>query len=286
MNTTSNKHEKLGEGMAYYTNPKIANEIELPISKTPIRFGVKRRNGLSSNSWRVWVEKSDDIYIICRDNMKELKISLHKSGKQHIAFSSDSDQRMEDGSRFWNQWWEPPFDKVSMVVPTFHLLFPSWGLGLTEAIRQQNPKVWDNNQILLDAAESPKATIVSFILTDDSEIHFNTIKQMPSLALGTLDASAGKKLWVLASHVPEGNMKELAAVSIDEVTKLGESKALEEMPDGHIFGLAVSGPTDNGGTYFMPFPARIHRESDELLKVTLIDTDKCHTNLGSNSIFC
>ena len=286
MNAASKTDEKLGEGMAYYTNPKIAQKIELPIRKSPIRFAVMRRNGLSSNSWRVWVEKSDDIYIKCRDHMKELKISLHQSGKQHIAFSSNSDHRMENESRFWDQWWEPPFDKASMVVPTFHLLFPRWGLGLTEAIRQQNPKVWDNNQILLDAAESPKATIVSFILTDDSEIQFMANKGTPSLVLGTLRASPGRKLWVLAAHLPEGNMKEIAAVSIDEVTKLGELKALEEMPDGHILGTAVSGPTDNGGTYFMPFPARIQRESDGSLKVTLIDTDKCHTNLGPNSTFC
>ena len=36
-----------------------------------------------------------------------LKISLHKSGKQHIAFTSESKHQTTAGNRFWDQWWEP-----------------------------------------------------------------------------------------------------------------------------------------------------------------------------------
>jgi hypothetical protein len=42
-----------------------------------LRFAVGDSVGLSSNSWRVWAKRDDDVYIVCRDNYKELKVSLH-----------------------------------------------------------------------------------------------------------------------------------------------------------------------------------------------------------------
>ena len=68
-------------GMAYYKNLNIAHDLTLPLRASSIRFGVLRRNGLSSNAWRCWSEKAGDIYITCRDHMNELKISLHQSGR-------------------------------------------------------------------------------------------------------------------------------------------------------------------------------------------------------------
>ena len=49
-----------------------------------------RSNSLSSNAWHVWVDKHGNEYITSRDDSQGLKISLHKSGKQHIAFTSES----------------------------------------------------------------------------------------------------------------------------------------------------------------------------------------------------
>ena len=84
------------EGIPVYTNLKNMRDVTLPLRESPIRFGVLRRNGLSSNAWGVWSENSGDIYVACRDNMKELKISLHQSGKQHIAFTSESGLEMTE----------------------------------------------------------------------------------------------------------------------------------------------------------------------------------------------
>ena len=53
----------------------------LPFTESPIRFAVTKKNGLASNVWGVRVEGTGDAYIYCRDMMKELKISLHQSGK-------------------------------------------------------------------------------------------------------------------------------------------------------------------------------------------------------------
>jgi hypothetical protein len=53
----------------------------LPIKDKPARITVGDPNGLTSNSWRVRVEQKSELYIACRDNFKEIKVSLHASGR-------------------------------------------------------------------------------------------------------------------------------------------------------------------------------------------------------------
>ena len=69
------------------------NGLELPLRTYPIRFAVKRRGGFTSNSWGVRVERKGDAYIYCRDSMKDQKVSLHASGKQHISFNENAASR-------------------------------------------------------------------------------------------------------------------------------------------------------------------------------------------------
>ena len=258
MSAVPTTSQELSGGMAYYTNLRIMRDVTLPIRESPVRFGVLARNGLSSNSWGVWSTKSGDIYVACRDNMKELKISLHRSGKQHIAFTFESDIEMTEGSRFWDQWWEPQFHNDTEAIPSFNLLFPSWGLSLNRAMRDANPKVWDKNQILVEAAESPEATVVSFVVTDDDlEMRFNTVGESRSFPLAILPARAGKKLWVIAQQGPEGNMKELAGHGIGSID-VGLAEKLKGFSSGHVLGMCVTGLTKDGGAYMLPFPVQTH----------------------------
>ena len=108
MNKVPTTIEEIPDGMAYYKNLKLGEDLELPIRESPVRFSIMRKNGLSSNAWRIWVDNRGNAYIKSRDHMQELKISLHNSGKQHIAFTPESGLEMTEGNRFWDQWWEPP----------------------------------------------------------------------------------------------------------------------------------------------------------------------------------
>jgi hypothetical protein len=58
-----------------------------PIRRGPIRFAVGHPDGLTSNSWRVWTSPAGDVYISCRDNFKEAKVSLHASGRWRMGFT-------------------------------------------------------------------------------------------------------------------------------------------------------------------------------------------------------
>ena len=94
-------------GLQYHINPKAGAGLGLPLTTNPINFSAMRENGLSANAWGVRVKKPGAIYIYCRDHMKELKISLHKSGMQFVAFTNQSDIKMTGKSRLWHRWREP-----------------------------------------------------------------------------------------------------------------------------------------------------------------------------------
>ena len=249
----------MSETMAYHKNLTLGYDVTLPIGNSPVRFGVLGKNGLSSNAWGVYVEQYGDIYLVCRDHMKETKVSFHQSGKQHFGFTSESGLETADGGRFWDEWWEPQFHNGSKIVPSYSLLFPSWALGITQEMRDANPKVWNKNQVFVEAAESPEATIVSLVITDlDAEFKFKTDGELQSFPLAVLPVKADKKLWVIARQGPEGNMKELAKRGIGGINA-DMVRKLEDLPDGHVLGMAVTGRSGETGRYMLVFLAQMHR---------------------------
>ena len=72
-----------------FPNQLIAMGV-LPINDTPARFAIGPPDGLTSNSWRIWSTKHGDVYISCRDNFTEAKVSLHTSGRWRMGFTSQA----------------------------------------------------------------------------------------------------------------------------------------------------------------------------------------------------
>ncbi len=144
---------------------QTSRNLTLPCRQSPIRFAVQQRNGLTSNAWGVRVENTGDAYIYCRDSLKGQKISLHKSGKQHISFDESLSSKMNMTSRFMNQWREPHYEKEA--VATLKLLFPpAWSIGLSEEQRAKAKSVWAKNDILIHGHDE-LMTVVSFVIVDN-----------------------------------------------------------------------------------------------------------------------
>jgi hypothetical protein len=241
-------------GMAYYTNSKSGEDIALPYRQAPIRFGAMRKNGLSSNSWRVWVGGDGSAYIVCRDHMQGLKVSLHSSGQQKITLESPPGAVLPGGTLDWGRWKEPPFYNAPKVVPTFYLLFPTWALGLTQEMRDASAASWDGNHVFIEAAESPKATVVSFVITDDDlSMTFNGGGENPSFPLGLLAVRLGKKLWVVAHNVSEEPIVRLANNLLEHIdTTMG--KQLHDEHSGQTLGISATGLSEGGGRYLIAAP--------------------------------
>ena len=145
----------------------LRSDREFPLREGPIRFAVMMKDGSTSNGWRAWVGKEGDAYICCRDNINDLKVSLHKSGRQHIAHTRQSGKETASEERYWNTWREPPVK--GKVIPSFKLMFPPWGVRLSERDRNKTSttrRKWGDNQVLIEQDERLMVA-VDFILRDE-----------------------------------------------------------------------------------------------------------------------
>ncbi len=237
------------ENITYYTNPTIGKLLQLPLRGSPVRFAVINKNGQSSNSWRVWVGRHGDVYIASRDHMRnQLKISLHSSGQQQTAFTVESSLEVTEGNRFFNRWKKP------QMAPSFSLLFPSWALGLTKEVREANSGIWNGNEIFIEGADSPKATVVSFIFADEQVACVRG--NIPTLQVAALATQPGKNLLVVAHEVPDEPIARLSATTMTEIdTNWGER--LHETHSGQTLGITVKGILEDGGGYLMALPLKV-----------------------------
>src|ERR1700758_5539999 len=121
----------------------------LPIKDEPVRFAVGAPDGITSNSRKVWAKQSG-VYIACRDNFTETKVSLHTSNDPHLpgrwrmGFTKESLQkiahlRAQEENRAWEVWDEPAPSLPSGTVAAFRLVFPpqNW-LYARNCERQRN----------------------------------------------------------------------------------------------------------------------------------------------------
>lgn len=193
--------------------PLIPNAIAtkeglVPIATGPVRFAVGPPDGLTSNSWRLWVGKKGDIYLKCRDNFREAKVSLHVSGRWRFAYTSEAIER--DGSlivpgenRAWDVWDEPP-PTLPSTIAAFKLLFPISELAVQPAQRRR--KEW-RDVIHIEPASSPKMTVVTLFITDE-QIELKHESE-PSFCLASLPIGNGRRAQLVAHVDAEGNLIEV-----------------------------------------------------------------------------
>jgi hypothetical protein len=151
----------------------FSSNLNLPIRKGAVRFAVGPPDGITSNSWKCWVGKNGDVYIICRDNLKDAKVSLHASGRWRMAFEERARTKYPgliaaDRNRAWQVWAEPPAQLPETVI-AFRLFFLTAELGVSPA--QRSSKEW-NKVIFIEAAAvgSGKMVVASLFVTVGEKI--------------------------------------------------------------------------------------------------------------------
>ena len=93
-------------------NPNAVIETELPLGGDSLNFAVMRKDGTSSNAWGVKVNKNNGgAFVYCRDNMNEVKASLHQSGDYRYGIRHEKyDGLVKSGvlepgaDRTWIRW--------------------------------------------------------------------------------------------------------------------------------------------------------------------------------------
>ena len=196
----------------------------LPLTKGPINFSVMGPTGCLSHRWGVITNRKGDAYIYNRDVPDAEKVSLHASGEQHICISDKTAVRMGETSRFGPRWTEPVFDQ--QAVPTFSILFPSWGV-----INRFPKNLARRNVELLIAGHVEKTVVVGFIILDASKkLQGNT----PHYMLGKLALRPGKVLYVGAWKEPERDWTEGLRAALEQIPSDAMEKIQASPEEGDL----------------------------------------------------
>lgn len=218
--------------------PTLAARAELlPIRSGPVRFAVGPPNGLTSNAWRIWATKHGDVYITCRDNFTEAKVSLHASGRWRIGFTSEAIAKnpeilSSEQDRAWEVWDEPSASLPNTVV-AFRLVFPSSELAVRP--EQRKPKDWAK-VVFIEAPPPGKLTVLTLFVTvaDTTLSH----ESEPSFCLASLGIGNNRYAQLIAHGEPEGDIPDLIERSVAHARKQAEARGIE-IPNeayGYFFG--------------------------------------------------
>jgi hypothetical protein len=242
-------------------SPKLATQAGLlPIRDKPVRFAIGAPDGFTSNSWKIWAAKSG-VYIVCRDNFKETKVSLHTSadpripGRWRMGFTTESLPKIghllpQDENRAWEVWDEPPTSLPGTIV-AFRLIFATSELAVNR--EQRKPKEW-KEVIFIESAPPGKLTVLTlFVTSGEPELCHES---EPSFRLASFDIGNGRRAQLIAHGDPENGFDDRIRRAVAEATAQAQSKgiAIPEQAYGYFFGFRPD------GCRFI-YGARFHRAS-------------------------
>ena len=224
-------------------SPSLATQAGfLPIRSGPIRFAVGPPDGITSNAWRIWATKHGDVYIACRDNFNETKVSLHASGRWRMGFTTEAIAKkpeiiQNNQNRAWDVWDMPPTSLPNTVI-AFRLFFPISELAVRPD--QRKPKDWAK-VIFIEALPEGKLTVISlFITLEDIALQHES---EPSFCLASLNIGNNKYAQVIAHGEPEGTIPAMLEQSVADARKQAASKgiAIPKEAYGYFLGQQVDG---------------------------------------------
>jgi hypothetical protein len=222
--------------------------LVLPLRQSPIRFCVGYPDGLTSNSWRFWVHQSS-IYIACRDNFQEAKVSLHPSGQWRMGFTEQGIKKYPwipaDRNRAWDIWPEPS-PQLPQTVVAFKLVFPNSELVITP--EQRTSKLWKKVVYVDIWKQLPPnwMTVVTLFVTT-GDLHLRH-ERGPSFWVASLDIGQGRYAQLVAHGDPEGDIHEVIGKNIARVRAQAEQVGAKVPPAGYAYMLGIQ---DEGIRYIV-----------------------------------
>ena len=228
---------------------RLKDGVELPLRTSPLRLAVLHKNGLCSNSWTVVTQKSGDAYVVCRDGYSDVKVSLHKSGVNRIAFTSESKMTMTDSNRVWNEWKRPQLEMTNMIVPLFRLIMPDWSLGIPfREIQSMDQK--KRIHVFAETGHDGLVTVITFHLIENG----TTVNSDGGInyPLGILPVGSDYKLLVVLNRLPETNLRQSMENVLNSISP--RAFGMDESHIGKRLGLLASGYNDDGTGFIITMP--------------------------------
>lgn len=168
-----------------------------------VRFGVSNHAGARSSTWKCWSQAGNgktDVYVACRALRGALKLSMHKSGRWHIAFDSAQfeglfDDEMRPESRFAAKT-DRPVPLAQGVILGCRVHIPSYGVSIP-VTELENDVVW------VPAPDSGKSIEFAVLITDAAAqvTDWPTKCSMGTELAGTFDLDDGSHVWIVHHQV-------------------------------------------------------------------------------------
>lgn len=201
----------------------------LPLHNKPARFAVGNPAGVSSNAWRVWAKKRD-LYIACRDNFRETKVSLHASGRWRMGFTSEAVSKQphliaENQNRAWDVW-DAPAEDLPSPIAAFHLVFATSELAVHPEQRRSSD--W-KRVIFIEAAPAGKVTVGTLFVTDTNALVRHETE--PSFVLARWSLGGSRWAQLVMHGEAEGALPQLIASSVSSARTQTLAKGIH-IPSG------------------------------------------------------
>ena len=222
-----------------FTPPQAAG---LPIRKGAAHFAIGAPDGISSNCWKFFTTKSG-IYLVCRDNFKEVKISLHTSGTWRMGFTEHAVQERpglvnpNTGDRVWDKWQEPMEIKPGVVV-AFRVAFPTSELAVE--LEARDPSKWKGTYFFeAGPLGSGMMTVATVLLTqEDGPV---TYEDHPSVHVASLPLVDGRRAQLVVHADPENDIHEVIGNAKTQSFTMMPAAGVPVPETGYIYFHGVHG---------------------------------------------
>lgn len=224
---TTDMNGSTGEPLHLWVSPL---NTPIPLTKQPIRIAVGTPDGVSGNSWRIWVQGMDT-YVSCRDNFREFKVSLHASGIWRVAFT-------EQALKFRPDLFKPDSDRVisrraqdlndiTKAVIGFQIVVLGKGLYLQPPQRTKWPK---SIAFIEPPTTEMKMTVLSVVVVPTTQNLVMPAGVRGSI-IGKLPLGGDRTVQLVATHETDKTIRPL----IREASKKSLSMHPPNLPEGSVF---------------------------------------------------
>ena len=241
---TDDSNESRGERAVRTSGIIIKDKLNrtLPVRHGPIRVAFRGRNGLRSHSWKIWMEKNGETYISIREQSPGFKVSLHRSGTQHIKM----------GDEYWGRWSEPEIYAGPAVATSAKLIVPGWGMRNDADLTPQERKSWSTNEIEIDAADEGKVLALAVIVrTRGQQLRQEGGK---SETLAVWRRPDGKEAHLIVNEEGERNFRDLVLRTLQSESSfrlVNDAVRDGKINENSVLTTTLAGPSNEGGNYFL-----------------------------------
>jgi hypothetical protein len=213
-----------------------------------VRFGIANHAGARSSTWKCWSQLGSgktDVYVACRALRGALKLSMHESGRWHIAFDAAQfpglfEDSMRPESRFVTRM-DCPAPIVQGVTLACRVHIPSYGVSIP-APDLEKGVAW------VAAPEDGNSIEFAVMMTEASVrvTDWPTKRSMGTELAGTFYLDDGSRVWIVHHQIATAEPR----LPSEGTPRFFKGKGKEDLDTEGLRGLTWGDALDGSVVFF------------------------------------